>query len=282
MKKALSLLTALLMAVVFSFPVFAAESADSVQVYVTISDGEGKLVMAQEPVTVTDRDNDGKFTVDEALYAAHEAKYTGGAAEGYGTENTAYGLSLAKLWGVANGGSYGYYVNNGSAMGLTQEVNEGDRINAYAYTDLTTWSDKYCYFDKHSVSGKAGDTVTLTLLASDYDENFSPVTVAVEGAVIYIDGKATEYKTDAEGKVTLTLSESDKYVISAASDTMTLVPPVCIADVEVVADTTAAVESDDTQSEAVTSTGCGGYVSITGIAVTGLAAAFVFRRRNEE
>ena len=273
MKKTLSLLAALLMAVVFSFPVFAAESADSIQVLVTISDGEGKLVMAQEPVTVTDRDNDGKFTIDEALYAAHEAKYTGGAAEGYGTENTAYGLSLAKLWGVANGGSYGYYVNNGSAMGLTQEVNEGDRINAYAYTDLTTWSDKYCYFDKYSVSGKAGDTVTLTLLASDYDENFSPVTVAVEGAVIYMDGKVTEYKTDAEGKVTLTLSESGKYVISAVSDTMTLVPPVCVADVEAVEETTEAQTAPK---------GCGGYVSVTGMAVIGLAAAFVFRRRNEE
>ena len=48
----------------------SAEEA-SVKVYVTIGSA-GKAVVASETVTVKDRDNDGKLTIDEALYAAHE------------------------------------------------------------------------------------------------------------------------------------------------------------------------------------------------------------------
>ncbi|MBQ2265754.1 MAG: hypothetical protein II341_10155 [Oscillospiraceae bacterium] len=99
------------------------------------------------------------------------------------------------------------------------------------YTDLTGFSDMYCYFDVHTVSVQAGEAITLTLTANSYDANWNPVQKPVEGAVITIDGKAADCKTDADGKVTLTLENAGNALISAVSDTQILVPPVCRAEV---------------------------------------------------
>lgn len=208
-----------------------AEKEDAVKVYVTISDDEGNLVMTQEEVTVTDVDGDGAFTIHDALYAAHEAKYEGGAEEGYASYTGDYGLSLSKLWGVENGGSYGYCVNNNSAMSLADVVADGDYINAYVYTDLTTWSDTYCYFDANTISVESDKEVSLVLSAASYDSKYNPITIAVENAAITINGEATDFTTDAEGKVVIALEKEGTYVISAVSETQTLVPPVCIVTV---------------------------------------------------
>lgn len=202
-----------------------ADSNSSAEVFITIADENGKLALAQEKITVTDRDNDGKFTVDEALYAAHEAKFPGGAAAGYESSVTSYGLSLDKLWGTANGGSYGYYVNNAESYSLADEVKAGDYINAFIYTDLTAYSDTYCYFDKNSASIEQGEEVSLTLTACGHDSNWNTVLSPVEGAKITLNGTLTEYTTDAQGKVTFTLPEAGEYVISAVSDSAILVPP---------------------------------------------------------
>ena len=229
MKKVYKLFIAtMLMVFVFGITAMADEKAE---VYVTISDKDGKLVVTQEKIEVTDIDNDGALTINDALYAAHEAKYEGGAAAGYATETTQWGLGLVKVWGTANGGSYGYVVNNASAMGLTDVVKNGDYVNAYIYTDLTTWSDAYSFFDINTIDTKEGKEITLTLSANGYDANCNPPVTPVEGATITLNGKATEYKTDATGKVTFIL-EKGEYVISAISDKQILVPAVCKASVE--------------------------------------------------
>ena len=111
-------------------------------------------------------------------------------------------------------------------MSLADKVEEGAYVDAYVYTDLTAWSDRYCWFDKNTVNGKEAE---LTLLGASYDENFNFVAATVAGAVILIDGKETEFVTDAEGKVTVKLS-GKKAVISAKSANEILVPPVCIAE----------------------------------------------------
>lgn len=201
-----------------------------VTVYVTIVNSDVKL--AQEPIKVADIDGDGALTVNDALYLAHEAKYRGGAAAGYASAQSQWGLSLTKLWGVENGGSYGYYVNNTSAMGLTDPVKNGDHVNAFVYTDTTAFSDKYCFFDVNTVTGNTGKNITLTLSGAGYDSNWNPVTVAIAGATLTIDGKATSYKTDADGKVTFKVTEGGKHVIGAVSDKETLVAPVCIVTSE--------------------------------------------------
>ena len=95
MKKILSLTITLIMILALGSQMFA--GSDSALVYVTICDQNGNNVIVREAITVTDTDSDGKLTVNDALYCAHEAKYTGGAAAGYATELTAYGISMTKL-----------------------------------------------------------------------------------------------------------------------------------------------------------------------------------------
>ena len=206
-------------------------SAAGTKVYVTIANENGELVLSRAEVEVTDIDNDGALTINDALYIAHENNFQGGAAAGYASATGQWGLSLTKLWGVENGGSYGYYVNNASAMGLTDPVTEGAHVYAFIYTDLTAWSDAYSFFDKETVTGKVGDQVKLALKKATFDASYQQVNVPVEGAVIYVNGQATQTVTDVNGEATVTLSNEGTVTISAKSETATLVPPVCVATV---------------------------------------------------
>lgn len=225
MKKFLALLLSLLLIV------STACAADATTVYVSISDGEGNLVLPRAAVEVTDVNADGALTIYDALSCAHAAYYENGA-EGFAAETTEYGLSMTRLWGVENGGSYGYYLNNASAWSLLDAVAEGDLVKAFVYTDLTAWSDTYCFFSADEIVLPVGSEIPLTLSAAAFDENYAPITVAVADATITVNGEATEIKTDAEGNFTLPLTDAGVYTISAVSDTMTLIPPVCIVTVE--------------------------------------------------
>lgn len=215
-------------AVISCLAIVSALAADGVTVYVTIANGS--LVMTQEAINVTDADGDGALTINDALFLAHEAGFSGGAAAGYASEVGAYGLCIAKLWGVQNGGSYGYYLNNASAMGLTDTVKDGDHLTAFVYTDTAAFSDTYCFFDVNNVTAEAGEKLTLTLSAAGYDESWNPVVKPVAGAVITVDGVPSSFVTDAEGKVTLTL-EGGAHTLSAVSESAVLVPPVCAVTV---------------------------------------------------
>lgn len=194
--------------------------------YVTVSDDSGNIVIANEAFNVSDADGDGIVSIADALYAAHEAKFEGGAEAGFSAADVGYGLSLMKLWGVENGGSYGYYVNNTSAMSLADAIADGDEIYAFVYTDLEAWSDTYSYFDISRA--EKSDELTLVLNAITFDADFNPISVPVEGAVITLNGEDTEFVTDANGKVTVILGDASEYLISARSESMTLVPPVCV------------------------------------------------------
>lgn len=241
-KKIMSAVMAVILVVCASaIPAFAADGASA---YVSISDKDGKLVLVLEKIDLSDADGDGTITINDALYLAHESKYEGGAAAGYASEQGDYALMLTKLWGCENGGSYGYYVNDASAMSLADPVKDGDRINAFVYTDLESWSDKYCYFDKASVTAQSGESISLVLTGSGYDDNWNPVSVPVEGAKITVDGAATDFVTDADGRVSFTVSEAGSHVISAVSDSETLVPPVCVAVIEAVTESETETETD--------------------------------------
>lgn len=225
MKKFLATLLALLMLV--SLTAFAEEAPT---VFVSISDDTGALVMAYQPVPLTDADADGALTICDALINAHAAAHPDGAAA-FAAVNSEWGLSMAKLWGVENGGSYGYCVNDASAMSLVDPINAGDHVKAYVYTDLTAWSDTYCYFAAPVAAGTVNGEIALTLSANGYDANWNPVINPVAGAVITVNGEKTEIVTDENGNAVLTLAEAGTYTVSVVSDTMTLVPPVCIVTV---------------------------------------------------
>ena len=225
MKKILSVLVTLML--LLSCVSFAEEAPT---VFVSISDDTGTLVLAYAPVELTDVDGDGALTICDALMAAH-ASYHEAGAEAFLAESSEWGLSLYRLWNVENGGSYGYMLNDASPMSLLDEVKPGDHVKAYAYTDLTAWSDTYSYFAAPVAAVAVNEGVALTLFANGYDENWAPITLPVAGAVLTVNGEKTEVITDENGNAVLTFVEAGEYTVSAVSDTMPLVPPVCIVTV---------------------------------------------------
>lgn len=206
------------------------EATPQAEVYVSITDDEGALVLACQPVTVTDTDGDGMLTIHDALAAAHAA-YHPESTEAFITAKTEFGLSMLKLWGIENGGSYGYCLNDASAWSLADPVQAGDHVKAYVYTDLVAWSDTYCYFDAPMMTAAAGTEITLTLSAAGYDEMWNPVILPVEGAAITVNGETADAMTDAAGLTVLTFADPGMYVVSAVSQTQTLVAPVCVITV---------------------------------------------------
>lgn len=289
MKKILSLtlILSLLASLLGTTVLIHAEVEPLPTVYVTISDGNS-LVVCYQTVEVSDMDEDGVLSVNDVLYCTHEQQYNGGAAAGYGSESSDYGLMLTKLWGIENGGSYGYYVNNVASMSLGDEVKSGDHVYAYVFTDLTTWSDTYCWFDTISSSATVGDSLALTLSCYTYDENFNAVVTPVKNATITINGESTEYKTDDNGKVTVVIDKAGVLTIGAKSDTQILVPPFCkvtslSADTEAstVSQTDEATKADTTDVHSdvdgeETGSGNGTVIIICVIAAVAVIGAIVF------
>ena len=209
MKKFLSTLLAMLM--LLSCAAFAEEAPT---VYVSISDDTGALVLAYQPVALTDVDGDGALTICDALMNAHTAYHPEGAAA-FLAETSEWGLSLYDV----------------SAMSLVDPVQPGDHVKAYVYTDLTAWSDTYAYFTAPVAAAAVNAELPVTLSANGYDANWAPVVNPVAGAVITVNGEKTDIVTDEAGAAVLTFAEAGVYTVSAVSDTMTLVPPVCIVTV---------------------------------------------------
>lgn len=217
-------------------------------VYVTIAtDGDivtgkdGKHV-AQSAVTVSDINKDGKLTVDETLFAAHETYYDGGAENGYISAEGIYGLSIVRLWGRGDAEaatSAGYWKNNASCWSLEDEVFAGDYVTAFNYYDLLGWSDAYSYFANSEVKISAGESAELELKYSGYDEFWNPVVLPCADAKIKFvnceNAPAGEFETDADGKVSVAFSENvpaGDYYAAAYKDDKSIVPSVCRITVE--------------------------------------------------
>lgn len=221
-------LLAAVLVLVFAFcactVVLASSPRPSTATVTIISKGE--FVLKNYEVVVSSDD----FNIDDALKAAHDAKYEGGSDKGYASATGDYGLYITKLWGDTSG-AFGYTVNNKMSSGLSDKVSAGDSVVAYIYSDATAYSDKYTYFDKNSVTVKANEEVTLTLSGLGYDENWQTVVSPLADATITVDGEKTEYKTDSNGKVTISLKGGKTYTVSASADTL-IVPPICLVTVE--------------------------------------------------
>ena len=292
----------------------SAGAADSATVCVTIANA-GKLAIAREEVTVTDIDGDGALTVTDALTAAHEKCFEGGAAAGFKLADSQWGKSIVKLWGVENGGSYSYTVNNIFSMGPTDPVKDGDKIYAGVMQNTTGNYDCYTYFDPDEAEVTAGEKFTLTLNEAGWDENYNQIAKPLKGAAVTVNGKDTGKVTDADGKVTLSVDEAGTAQISATLSDHVIFPPVAAVSVAeatgtapaettaVSDDTTAASDSTEAATESSTqSSGASDDVTGSGsdgkqpapqagenapaaaavAAVLTLGAAFVLRRRHAE
>lgn len=238
-KRLLSLLLALTMALSLATTGAWAADQDSIQVTVTIANqgaiavGKNNTLMARVPVTVTDRNGDGKFTYDEAMAAAHKAYYEKGEA---GFETNASGFATT-LWGETKGVG-GFYQNNVAIpVGPgAQAVKDGDDLTAFVYTDADGYSDKYSYFDQSTVSVKTGETLTLNLQGQGYDSNWNVVNApAANAALVTVDNEGAFHElnvtTDDKGDATLSFDKAGTYVVSAYGSEDILVPPVCIVTV---------------------------------------------------
>lgn len=193
-------------------------------VFVVIANGE---VQIAKDIDVTDADGDGILSIHDALFLTHELYYEGGAQAGYGAENTAYGLSMTKLWGVENGGSYGYYRNNQTPMSLADQITEGDFIYAYVYTDTVGFSDTYTFFEESVKECETFDSVTLKVNQLGFDETWNMVSSPLSGATILIDGVDSGRKTGTDGSITMVLETEGLHLITVKSDDMRIVPAVC-------------------------------------------------------
>lgn len=209
------------------------EAAEPIDVYVTISNA-GAVTVMQKSIAVADRNQDGYVDVDEVLYAAHEEFYEGGAAEGYATASTVYGLSITKLWGDTSG-AFGYWKNNASCWSLGDMVEDGDYVNAFVYQDKTYYSDAYSYFESNTYNTVEGQAVNVLLKKADgYDEYWNTLFANYEGATIrvYKDGEVVDADLytiidKGDGVYEITFVEEGTYYLVATSETDILVPAVC-------------------------------------------------------
>ena len=210
--KFLAVLLALMMVAVFvpTFS-FAADRSDTITVFMTVSD-KGQVVetsdhapMVSKAVVVSDLDDDGHYSFDEALVAAH-ATYND--PSGYSFD----GAMVQKLWGVETSGDCYFFTNDVSlSSGVADsEVQEGDFLTAAA---VVTYGDWYASFGKMVDYTEAGKAVSLNLSGKTIAYG-STATTAFEGADIYANGVKVA-TTDANGNASVTFEDEGTYVITA-------------------------------------------------------------------
>ena len=235
-KRLLSLLLALTMALSLVTTGAWAAGQDSIRVTVTIAIrggivvGKNNTLMAQVPVTVTDRNGDGEIKYDDAMIAAHEAYYEKGK-DGFAMD----GNSCKKLWGNETY-CLGFYRNNAMTGYINGEsVEANDALTAFVYQDQTNWSDQYCFFDQTTATVKAGESLTLNLKGLSFDEKGNTVSSPAQQAElgVYENGtfQTKSVTTDAKGNGTISFGKAGTYVVSAKKAGAYLIPPVCIVTV---------------------------------------------------
>jgi len=211
--------------------------SQTVNVFISIAD-TGNLVLNNEPLAVEDSDGDGSVTVDEVLMAAHASFYKGGI-KGYATEDLGkYGQCISRLWGVDNGGFYGFHVNNNLDFSgeeqLSDPVLPGDYVYAFSFQDLETWSDIFSYITGEIQTAEDGTSCySGVLMTLERDEFQKQLRLPLSGAEIVVNRDKTGIFTDEDGCFSVPLSVSGSYELCAEAADLTLIPPVCRFDITV-------------------------------------------------
>ena len=199
----------------------------SVAVTASLSDA-GTLKVGAEALTVTDADDDGVLTVFDAIWCLHEAYYPGGAAKGFATERMQEGPAISLFWGEDNGGFYSWTVNGSMGKTLLEPLTEGSELYAFSYSDLPLCGDGFGSITGEIAgkdAGAAGYEGVLTCTDADGE------TFPVAGAMILINGIARGgIVTDEQGRFFVPLEESGRYLLTAVSADVPMIPPVCRLD----------------------------------------------------
>ena len=179
------------------------EPAKDAAVYVTVSN-RGELGMAYEEVTVSDLNQDGKLSVDEALYAAHTVY-----GKGYASENG----TVTKLWDVETT-NVSFFVNHEpiSTDVSADTIRNGDYLVASVDEDVANDYDKYSRFHVMEKSVDAGKEFILTLV-----DNEGTALAGMEIGLSNGNGTTTMLGlfTDENGQVALTLNQEGLYCVTA-------------------------------------------------------------------
>ena len=225
-KKLLSKLTALTLAMLMSLSLVpitaAAAAAPDITVKLTVSD-KGTLAkakdgspMAWKEVTVKDLNEDGQFTVDEALVAAHKAY---NSEDGFVVKSG----SVRKLWGEGDGEDFLnslFFVNGeGLPTGVSDDtVKAGDYLTASVNADPKYYGDWYAGFDENEKEAEVGKEVTLTLkghLGMAYTDEEKVDVPLPKITVTDADGKELG-TTDANGKVSFKPDKAGEIIVTAS------------------------------------------------------------------
>ncbi|MDO5478894.1 MAG: Ig-like domain-containing protein, partial [Clostridia bacterium] len=228
-KKALCLLLSLVMILATAPSAIISaeenETTDEIKVYMTVvnkgviaSDNEGNI-MANRELTVSDIDEDGKFTFHEALIAAHK-EYN--SEEGYDA-GSGNGVSVVKLWGIDSYNNL-FFINDAGLKGGvgTDEVEEGDFLTTSICQDNKYYGDRYTFFDKKEVTAIENEEFTLNLKGfwgmAYEEEELLPKPFEGLSLCTWQDGELKEIEgkvTDEEGNVNLSFSEAGTYYVTA-------------------------------------------------------------------
>ena len=280
-----------------------AEGENAPVVYVTIikqfeeAKDYGRFATERLAVTLTDADSDGVLTVNDALLLAHDAAYDGGASAGYAYSQVEDALKIDKLWGTSDA-AYGCFLNHREAA-LSVPMQDGDSLTAAVLTEGK--QDVYTYFSCDTASAVAEQPLTLTLQYLTIS-NDQVVSLPLADAVIFVNDVATEFKTDAEGKVDIILLREGLFSISAQNYDQAIVPPICTvtaspAQPTVTPNDTADSEQNgsdngtelpelkfdtDDESGKGCKKGCGGVVGAPAAVIAVVGATLLMMRRREE
>lgn len=240
-------------AVKYAPPTPAADAGVTITVNLkgVLASAKDNSAMLNKAVTVKDKNSDGKLTYDEALAAAHDEYFSGGADAGYGTSTSSYGTSVTKLWGETTYNTLFFINGKGIATGVGDDVvKAGDALYASVNADNTNYADWYTYFNKTTRTVDKNEEFTLNLKGF---QGMAGGTAKIAKGVkvgIWKDGKFQQSgskTTDGDGNVVLSFDTAGTYIVTAngsVSDTWTdwsgksitadcpIMAPACVVTVE--------------------------------------------------
>ncbi len=187
-------------------PTSAAPAGSGVTVYVSVS-VDGQLLVAAQPITLTDT------TVDGAIKAAHEEFYSGGISGYTASIDPTFNMYLiTQCWGIT---ATPYVIVNSTPLGADQT--KPMTVDAYTLVDndniiICTGSDMMNNpvqpVALTSTLSDGSATVTATLWTLDFT-TFMYSSAPLAGAnVIDPTTSASLGTTDADGKITVAVPES--------------------------------------------------------------------------
>ncbi|MCL2462973.1 MAG: stalk domain-containing protein [Defluviitaleaceae bacterium] len=229
--------------------------------------GQEATLMAPTTVSLTA----GADTAIDALQAA--LTQTGADADALQYTVGDYGAFITSLLGAAgdDNNSWMYAVNDAipAVSADNYALAGGDSVVFY----FIAWQagGLYTYFDKQNVAAIANEAFSLTLNSADWEGTVT----AIEGAAILINGKPSDFTTDADGAAGITIADPGIYVVSAslldADGNETISRPLC--NVSVTAETASAPAGENIQTLFVNMSD--GTVEVDGAAIDTPVAPFM-------